>query len=274
MDATVLKKLQKTEHEILQRVVKICDENSLTYFLIGGTLLGAIRHKGFIPWDDDLDIAMPRKDYEKFLSVGKTQLGDKYWIHCNETDSDYWLPFAKVRKKDTVFEEKNSINIVADKGIFIDIFPLDNASKESSLFQTVQAKLLKKLSTVILWRRGFYITKPKVLLSLVIGISKIKTVSDLINYQQKIMKLNRSNKSRYFVNLGSNYNYVKQTIPKNKYYPPVKVEFDGEYYNAPNDWDYVLSRIYGDYMKLPPEEKRVTHDPARIKFVNTEEIKF
>ena len=88
------------------------------------------------------------------------------------------------------------------------------------------------------------------------------------------MSYNGRNDSEYHINLGSNYNYIKQTIPKDKYYPPVKVEFEGDFYNAPNDWDYVLKRIYGDYMKLPPKDKRVTHNPVRIKFEDGEEIIF
>lgn len=274
MDAKTLKKLQKIEHEILQEVVKICDENNLTYFLIGGTLLGAIRHKGFIPWDDDLDIAMPRGDYDKFLEISNDELGEEYWLHYSGNDPDYWLPFAKVKKKETIFDEANSRNIVSDKGIYIDIFPLDNAKKEKSIFQSVQAITCKKMSRIILWKRGFYKSKPKLNLKILLGILKNKTVFEISNRQQKLMSMCKDKDTKYFVNLGSNYNYVKQTVPKDKYYPPVKVEFEGLFYNAPNDWDFILKRIYGDYMKLPPVEKRITHNPTRIKFEDGEDIKF
>jgi lipopolysaccharide cholinephosphotransferase len=272
--SSILRRLQLTELEILNEVVRICEKNKLQYFLIGGTLLGAIRHKGFIPWDDDLDIAMPREDYEKFILSSKNELSKEYWLHCSGTDPNYWLPFAKVRKKGTVFDEYNSRNIVANKGIYIDIFPLDNAKKEKSLFQSIQALLCKKLSSIILWKRGFFEGKPKIAINIILKIVKHKSLMELSTYQQKVMSIYKKSNSKYFVNLGSNYNYTKQTIPKDKYYPPVKVEFEGKLFNAPNDWDYILNRIYGDYMKLPPVEKRITHNPVRIKFQDGEEITF
>lgn len=274
MDQEVLKNLHKNELEILQEVVRICEENNLTYFLIGGTLLGAIRHKGFIPWDDDLDIAMPREDYNKFLLISIKNLNKKYYLHCNKTDPNYWLPFAKIRKENTVFDEKNSSHIDSHKGIYVDIFPLDNANKEKSLFQVLQAYITKKLSVVILWKMGFYKKEISLSLKIILRIMNCVKLIKLSTFQQFIMSLNKNYQSKYFVNLGSNYNYIKQTIPKNKYYPPVKVEFEGKYYNAPNDWDYILKRIYGDYMKLPPVEKRITHNPVRIKFEEGEEITF
>lgn len=274
MNDGILKKLQMAELDIFKEVVRICEKNELTYYLIGGTLLGAIRHKGFIPWDDDLDIAMPREDYEKFLNISKSEMKVGYWVHFIDSDPNYWLPFAKVKKRETIFEEINSKNIEADKGIFIDVFPLDNARMGKSIFQTIQAKTCKKMSTIILRKRGFYKSKPKLKSKILLGILKNKTVFEISNRQQKLMSMCKDKDTKYFVNLGSNYNYVKQTIPKDKYYPPVKVEFEGDFYNAPNDWDYVLKRIYGDYMKLPPKDKRVTHNPVRIKFEDGEEIIF
>lgn len=274
MDKELLKKLQKTELDILQEVVRVCEKNELTYYLIGGTLLGAIRHKGFIPWDDDLDIAMPREDYERFLAISNIELKKEYWLHNSKTDPDYWLPFAKVKKRGTVFDEVNSRNIQSDKGIFIDIFPLDNAKREKSIFQSIQAILCKRMSTIILWKRGLYNYKPKFILRIFLRILKNKTILDISNYQQKLMSLSKNKKYNYFVNLGSNYNYIKQTIPKDKYFPPKRVEFEGKFYNVPRDWDYILRRIYGDYMKLPEENKRVTHNPIRLKFENEDEIIF
>jgi len=134
MNANQLKRLQNIEYEILQEIVRICEKNNLSYFLIGGTLLGAVRHKGFIPWDDDLDIAIPRKDYEKFLKICQTQLNSDYFLHCNKTDPDYWLPFAKVRKKNTLFDEKSITSIETHKGIYNDVFPLDNAKKTTKYY--------------------------------------------------------------------------------------------------------------------------------------------
>ena len=97
MEKKHLIKLHQSEIKILDEIVRICDKYNLQYFLIGGTLLGAVRHKGFIPWDDDLDIAMPRNDYEKFISISKNELKDDFILDDISTNEQYWQIFAKVR---------------------------------------------------------------------------------------------------------------------------------------------------------------------------------
>ena len=270
----ILRRLQLTEVEILKEVVRICKENKLQYFLIGGTLLGAIRHKVFIPWDDDLDIAMPRKDYEKLLKLCEKELDSKYYLHSYYSDREYWLPFAKIRKNGTVFEDEHITSINSHKGIYIDVFPLDNANMQQSLIQDIQAKIVKRISNLVVQKRGLNVAEPGLVTKIILNMLKPIKLQSLTKFQTKVMSYNGGNDSEYHINLGSNYNYIKQTIPKEKYYPPIKVEFEGEFYNAPNDWDYVLKRIYGDYMKLPPEDKRVTHNPVRLKFEGEDEIIF
>ena len=133
MKKEILDKLHITHIKILDEIVRICDENKLNYFLIGGTLLGAVRHKGFIPWDDDLDIAMPRKDYDKFLNIAKKQINNNYILEYNKTNRKYWLPFAKVRLKNTLYVENTIKNYETNKEIWVDIFPIDNVKKDLSL---------------------------------------------------------------------------------------------------------------------------------------------
>ena len=134
MTNSKLRKVQLTELEILEKIDEICKKNNINYFLIGGTLLGDVRHKGFIPWDDDIDIGMLREDYEKFINVclKNGALGKDYYLHCNESDDDYFIPFIKVKKNNTTFAEKNIENINTHKGIFLDIFPYDNVPKPHS----------------------------------------------------------------------------------------------------------------------------------------------
>lgn len=266
MNQEILDELKRTELEILLEIVKICEKHNLTYFLIGGTLLGAARHKGFIPWDDDLDIAMPREDYNRFISICNQELSKDYFLHNHITDPKYWLSFTKIRKNNTVFDEKEISKIESHKGIFIDIFPLDNGNKQKSMFQDIQAFISKRISAVLLRKRGIASNNSSMKMKIALFILYPIKMQTLSKIQQKIMKWNKNSNSKYFINLSSSYNYIKQTIPKEKYFPPVKIEFEGKLLNAPNDYDYVLSRIYGDYMKLPPIEERTTHEPLEIKF--------
>lgn len=264
MDQKTLSKLHEIETNILKEIVRICEENNLTYMLIGGTLLGAIRHKGFIPWDDDLDIAMPRKSYDKFLEICKRDLNSQYSLDYHTNNKYYWLPFAKIRRKGTVYEEaflRNNDNI--PKGVWVDIFPLDSVMKEKSILQTLQAKLVFSLSILIRYKLG-YARPQKKTTKIMFNLFKFMSINKLFSIQEKIMTVWNREEAEYFVNLGSKYGYKKQTILKEKYLPTVKVEFEGNFFNAPKDWEFILKRIYGDYMKLPPKEERVTHDPVRI----------
>lgn len=265
-DSKILRDLQLTEVEMLDEIVRICKKYDLQYFLIGGTLLGAVRHKGFIPWDDDLDIAMPRNDYEKFQKVCVEELTEKYYLHSIDTDPEYWVSFIKVRKKNTIFEPVQDSTIDTKyKGVYIDIFPLDNARRENSIMQDIQAYMCKGLTSFQYRRRGAtMITKTPIgikLLSPLLGMFSIKTIS---NWISTIMQWNKDDNAEYFVNIGSFIDFHKQTMPKEAFLPATSVEFEGKLYDAPKDFDYVLHRLYGDYMKLPPVEKRRTHRPNRI----------
>ena len=143
MDKDILQKLKEEQLKILDYIVKICEENSLEYFLIGGTLLGAVRHRGYIPWDDDLDLAMPRKDYEKFIKIFLNQDNGKYILDTNNHSKYYWLPFLKVRNKNTIYQENLQKNYKGNLGIWVDIFPLDNGNKEISKLQSFQFRFVK-----------------------------------------------------------------------------------------------------------------------------------
>ena len=267
MDDITLKKLHEVEIEILDEIVRICNENNLDYFLIGGTLLGAVRHKGFIPWDDDLDIAMPRQDYEKFLQLAKTELNSIYMIDNKNYNKDYYLNFTKIRKKNTIFEQDFQINYNAPKGNWVDIFPLDKWKKENGILQNLKVRFIKMLRSIAHYKSGIILGNNKVKLKKIIGfLFKPIPTYYIMNIADNLMKSNMKKNTKYFINISSQYDFKKQTILKEKFFPVKELEFEGNLYKVPGDYEYWLERIYGDYMKLPPVEDRITHNPARLNF--------
>ena len=146
MDNQTLSELHKVETEILEVVDSICKENGITYYFTGGTLLGAVRHKGFIPWDDDIDIVMPRADFQKFIEIcNQGALGDNYFLHHISTDDNFYLIYAKIKKNNTFFDEEIVKSVDCHKGIFIDIFPLDYINADNKLLFKIKS-LLKILA--------------------------------------------------------------------------------------------------------------------------------
>jgi lipopolysaccharide cholinephosphotransferase len=264
---TVLRRLQLTELEILKEVVRICESNALQYFLTGGTLLGAVRHKGFIPWDDDVDIAMPRKDYDRFFALCRDQLDVHYYVHSNDTDPLYWMPYAKIRKRDTVFDEVGIAHLDVPKGIFIDVFPLDSAGSQTGFFRTAQARAVTFLKMLIHYRAGIFSARDIGWMKrLVLAVSSVLSIHALSKLQQRVMSWNTIDDAPYYVSLGSHYASLRTGIPKERYLPATKVEFEGEMLSAPRDCDYVLRRVYGDYMQLPSEDEQHIHTSVRVLF--------
>lgn len=138
-----MNKLQKEQLEIVMEVDRICKKHKINYLMDAGTMLGAVRHKGFIPWDDDLDICMLRKDYDKFSEIVDKELDGKYFYQTNKTDKNFGFFFAKIRKNNTLYLEEMAINNKSHSGIFIDIFPIDNNSDNKKI-----ANILFKINLI------------------------------------------------------------------------------------------------------------------------------
>jgi len=148
MDQKTLTRLHNVMLEIMEEFVRICDENNFTYYMVGGTLLGAVRHKGFIPWDDDMDIAMPRNDYEKFLDIFDKNVETNYYVlsyRCPENVYYKYRPYTKFCKKNTIYAKEYIHNPKDYPGIFIDIWPVDNCVKFFSPLQTFYISFAWKL---------------------------------------------------------------------------------------------------------------------------------
>ena len=145
-----LRLIQEIELDILLEFDRICKKHGLKYQLYSGTLIGAVRHEGFIPWDDDIDVAMPRADYDKFIEL-KDELADDYFFQSYETDPQYINRFGKIRKNGTVFMEKLVQELDMHHGIYIDVFPFDNI-KPHSFSGKLQLFILRKLDSFFKYR--------------------------------------------------------------------------------------------------------------------------
>lgn len=273
MDLKHMKKLRKTQIEILDYIVEICEKNNLRYSFMGGTLLGAIRHNGYIPWDDDIDICMPRKDYEEFKKIFPQN--EKYFLDDYSTNKKYWLPFIKIRNSNTIYKENLQSNYNGNSGVWIDIFPLDNADRKNSFLERFQFRFTGILRTSISIKSGIKVSKDKFIKRFFSICFLIFPKCFLIKLQYWLMTINKNDESEYLMSLGSQYGYKKQIHLRNKWFPTSKHIFEDNEYNIPNDYNYVLKNIYGDnYMKLPPKEKQITHNPIKIKFEDGEEIEY
>ncbi|MBR5349023.1 MAG: LicD family protein [Lachnospiraceae bacterium] len=268
-----LKELHEVELEMLLQLRRICEKYKLTYYLSGGTFLGAVRHQGFIPWDDDMDIALPREDYRKFVKVVNKELPEGMEFKCYATDPDYHHPVARlVNHKVCVINHSFSDDRI--EPAWIDIFPLDGMP---------DGKIALKLQKIrLLWRR------------VTIGWANYKDVQDtkpnrpwyekflmfigttlkpgrFMNLTKQYAKLEKTlmrypaSKSRVYMNFNGAYRF-NSIMDKKKYYGKGALyTFEGEQFPAPANYDAYLTKIYGDYMKLPPEEKRNTHSTELVR---------
>ncbi|MBC1228055.1 LicD family protein [Listeria booriae] len=268
LSAETLEQLKKIEVSILLDVAKVCEKHGLTYFLIGGTLLGAIRHGGFIPWDDDIDIAMPRNDFETFQKIAETELPKSLFLHYGTTDAEYYLPIIKIKKHGTVFEEESISPSIKHKGIFIDIFPLDNAKRDKGFLFHMKGRILKQMRSILFLKINEKTTLYTVAIWKKALLRLLKLVPTKLLFQliTSYMQNDTNNSSAYYANYASKYGYQKQTMLKTVYEPTAITEFEGYRFRIPGETDYFLRRVYGqNYMDLPPAEKRITHKPRRIQ---------
>ena len=253
-------KLKEIELEIFKEFISVCQQLNLKYYIIAGTLIGAIRHKGFIPWDDDIDVAMPREDYEIFISKGQALLPDNLFIQTHDTDPEYAFNMAKIRNSDTTFLEESSRNCHINSGVFIDIFVLDNFPSGSLRRKWILFKD-KVYKTAI--GRVFYRKSISTGLRIRQAITKLIFPSSYDALERRERYIRSYAKGELAQNFGSNY-INKEIVPWKWYGKGVEVSFEGLIVNAPSEYHLLLTHIYGDYMQLPPEEKRVSHHPTDI----------
>ncbi len=254
-----LEDLKATELEILKEVTAFCDKNNLTYFLVGGTLLGSVRHQGFIPWDDDIDIGMLREDYEKFIKLYPKDKNGKYYIQCLENDSNYWLPFAKIRKSNTLMLEADLEGTNLNKEIFIDVFPFDTVPDTGyKKFKWVAFLIINNVEAILAKRLK---KKAPRIYSKVLKIFPVKF---LYYFEKKLMMKYDKKDYNHLICYCGRYAKEKEYLERDVILPVKKGDFEGLKFNIMNKPDVYLTNLYGDYMKLPPKEKQETHGILKV----------
>ena len=254
-----LEELRNIQLDLLKEVKRICEENNITYFLGGGTLLGAIRHKGYIPWDDDIDIMLPRKDYDKLIEIFNEECNNKMRLENYTNTENYCYPFAKVVNLETLLIENNCKQL-DDFGVYIDVFPIDylpdNDEKIRKIYK--KYKFLHRLLRMYQSDNISKVTKNK--LKLVLKKTVLPIMEDLELHKLIIKSIDNMVKKYKNTNTVTciTGKYLEKEIMPSSYIVSYELaDFEGEKYKIPVGYQAYLTKHYGNYMELPPKEKQV-----------------
>lgn len=252
------KDIKKIQLESLVILKEFCNKHHLKYYLGFGTLIGAIRHKGYIPWDDDIDVIMPREDYNFLVHTFNLECDKDHKLISKEIDNKFYLNIAKIINTKTVAVEHNQTYEI---GIWIDIFPMEPVPK--NIFKRLHLILNVKWINYLLdnisikvrkgrkWYKNLYVRFFHLFRPFKNHLEKKR--NKLINPSKKIKYKDR------FVFLYRRYGRYVLEFDKNVFEPSKEMEFENNIYRVPNNSDYFLSYLYGDYMKLPDEVEQVSH---------------
>ena len=262
-------------------IINVCDKNGIKVMMGGGSCLGAIRHKGYIPWDDDLDLMMPRDDYERLIALYKEgAIDERFHFEYPNKKVDVKNTFLKVFMKNTTFADIFVDKDTFPSGIFIDIFPIDYAP-ENNIHRKLKALMsdgLQFICTCTLMSQY-----PNKNLKLFYGQDKdankrykmrllIGKVFSVVSHRRWVYwfdKLNKKSKPSKLMTVPTGRkHYLPETLPASVFTPTVECEFEGVKSYTPNGYHQYLTNLYGDYMQVPPEDKRERHFVVDIKFYN------
>lgn len=250
--------LQKKEYELLKMFVDICNELELRYYLVCGSALGAVKYKGFVPWDDDVDVALLRPDYEKFLKEAPSRLPEWVFLQNYRTDPHYPGMGSKLRNKNTTFIEQEASKIPMNHGVFIDVFPLDGYpedEKAQEKFEKEKWKHYRKRYTALIpfYHKDIGLTVRSALrkfLGIYSETAKACRAAEELALQNDVMQ------SKIWCNFANSMR-KSEYFPKEVYGNGAEAEFEGMKVRIPEQYHTYLTQKYGDYSKDPPKEKQV-----------------
>lgn len=257
-----LSKLKEKELEMLKLFLNICQKHDLQYYVLGGTLLGAVRHQGFIPWDDDIDVGMPRKDYQRFLQMGQHALPEGFFLQTHITDPGFPANFAKLRNDRTTFVEYSMKDCPIHHGIYIDIFPLDFYPEHFSFLFDLK-HLLLKLRITDAFSPG----------NMKLSARLLRRLSRLLYPSVRCAVLAREQLFRSVSETACLANHCgawgkKEAMPRSWYAEGALLPFEDLDVLAPKEYDRWLTQVYGDYQKLPPADQQIPHHHIHAFDVN------
>ncbi len=249
MELLTAEQVKAKEVEILDYIVGVCQKHSLRYYLSYGSLLGAVRHKGFIPWDDDIDISMPRSDYERLLKV-MLHHPDRRFVTLTPKAKGYPYHYAKVVDLSTRLVEEN-FDDFAGNGLWVDIFPLDGVNTTAPTLQKKLAKYFNSCRASATFKCCPPGNKPwKWRVCKWIGTHTFALLTDWCS------RIKPFDGAKYVAHMPT---ALQNIFPRRIFDKVVEVEFEGKRYAAPAAYDEYLTILYADYMQLPPEDQRVSH---------------
>ena len=258
------KSIQKELIPLLEEVDKVCKKYKIQYFLCAGSALGAVRHKGFIPWDDDIDIGMLRRDYDRFLEIADEALGKNFLLMDANRSPNYYVCHAKVFRNHTALVNRDTCHLQIHHGFYLDIFPFDIIPEDKKLQDRMykeqeearelfcRCKKIKKYSgknplKKYLANEDYY-------------KMQFRSSKKILNNLNKILTQYNKNQPIWVADFSAPYN-KKLFFKYDDIFPIVEGEFEGKKYPIPHDVNRYLSIMYGDYLELPPKDKRfVKHD--------------
>ena len=265
------RELKNMQLQLALEVKRLCEAHGIRYFLVGGSLLGAYRHGGFIPWDDDIDIGMLRTDYDAFISVASGELDPRFHLQTWYLEDRYAIPFVKIRANHTKMVERITRSVPIHQGISIDIFPLDNApdSTVRRLLRTFELWFLQRMifakCTYIMWQPGNIVKRFAYALFRLIALPFPTRVLKK-RYDARAQADNRR-MTKEVVNAPGRYGYMRECQKRAWTEDLTTIEFEGVDFPCPVDTTGYLAFKFGDFMIPPPENLRDSgHEILKLEF--------